>query len=82
MIGNAETELEIIMAESEPTKKCSPQKCGNLGKERHPARKCTKGGSTHVRRDTLPASTLKDDRGRDGRVPGFAGAHQVNIVKA
>jgi hypothetical protein len=28
-IRNAETEFEIIMAETEPSKKRSPQKCGN-----------------------------------------------------
>jgi hypothetical protein len=56
-IRNAETELEIIMAESEPSKKRSPQKCSNCGGEGHTARTCTKGGSTHVRSDTLPPAT-------------------------
>jgi hypothetical protein len=56
-IRNAETELELIMADSEPSKKHSPQKCSNCGAEGRTARTCTKGGSTHVRSDTLPPTT-------------------------
>jgi hypothetical protein len=56
-IRNAETELELIMADSEPSKKRSPQKCGNSGGEGHTARTCTKG-ATHVRSDALPLTAL------------------------
>jgi hypothetical protein len=57
VITNAETELELIMADSEPAKKRAPQKCGNCRGEGHTARTCTKG-VTHVRSDTLPLTAL------------------------
>jgi hypothetical protein len=56
-IRNAEEELEKIMAETEPSKKRSPQKCSNCGGEGHTARTCTKGQS-NVRSDTLPATAF------------------------
>jgi hypothetical protein len=57
-IRNVESELEIIMAESEPSKKWTPHKCSNCGGEGHTARTCTKGGPTHGRNDTLPPTAL------------------------
>jgi Zinc knuckle len=67
------------MAASEPSEKHPPQKCSNCGGEGHTARTCTKGGSTHVRSDTLPpTTTLQVERGRgNSGVLGPAGAHQV-----
>jgi hypothetical protein len=41
-IRNAKADLEIIMADSEPAKNRSPQKCSNCGGEEHTARTCTK----------------------------------------
>jgi hypothetical protein len=82
-IRNAENELELIVANSEPSEKRSPQKCSNCGGEGRAARTCTKGGSTHVRRDTLPpTTTLQIERGRgNSGVPGPAGAHQVIVER-
>jgi hypothetical protein len=57
IMKDAEAELELIMAESEPSKKRSPQKCGNCGGDGHTARTCTKG-VTHVRSDALPLTAL------------------------
>jgi hypothetical protein len=57
VIRNAETELELIMADSEPAKNRAPQKCGNCRREGHTARTCTKG-VTHVRSDALPLTAL------------------------
>jgi hypothetical protein len=48
----------VIMADSEPAKKRSPQKCSNCGGEGHTARTCTKGGPTNGRNDTLPPRVL------------------------
>jgi hypothetical protein len=56
-IRNAEAELEPIMADSEPSKKRSPQKCSNCGGEGHTARTLYKG-ATHVRSDVLPLTAL------------------------
>src|ERR1700730_16808952 len=57
-IRNAKADLEIIMADSEPAKKRSPQKCSNCGGEGHTARTCTKGGPTNGRNDILPSTVL------------------------
>jgi hypothetical protein len=44
-IRTAETELELIMAESEPSEKRSPNKCSNCAGEGDTARICTKGAT-------------------------------------
>jgi hypothetical protein len=56
-IRNAETELELIMVETEPSKKRSPQKCSICQGEGHTARTCTKGVS-NGRSDTLPPAVI------------------------
>jgi hypothetical protein len=57
IIKDTEAELELTLADSEPAKKRSPQKCSNCGGEGHTARTCSKEQG-NVKTDALPQTTL------------------------
>jgi hypothetical protein len=55
--NDAEAELEIIMAKSEPSRKRYAAEMQQLWGRKDTARTCNKG-ATHVRSDTLPLTAL------------------------